>query len=389
MKKLLSIILSATMFLAPVPFGLADSPDILSAAKRGDAKTVQELIDQGADFNVKDKGGNTPLILACEQGAEKAAEALIKAGARVNAWNDSRITPLIATTWAANAPFQFNRSRIFNSDSWDNRNPDARNRLVMLLLKNGATLAPNGPSETTPLMGASALGLEEAVQALLEFGSDPNETTESGLTALSFAAGNGWTSVVKTLLLAGASPDMRDSRGNTPLMMAAINGKIDAAVAMLQAGAGFTEEAIEKAKENDHEEVANMIAEYKEKQSKQEWVQESDDRESEALYSKSELSKDGVAGSSGAMESLYSQFKAIVIGMRTHERDPVKKEQWRGMFLFCVCREDQTKFIYKYKVDWNWPKNTRQRLSNKVSEMAKSHCGGCVKSPAVKVERGR
>ena len=53
------------------------------------------LIKAGAGLNVKNKDGNTPLILAAWRGYIEMGQLLIKAGADINIQNKGGYTPLI------------------------------------------------------------------------------------------------------------------------------------------------------------------------------------------------------------------------------------------------------------------------------------------------------
>ena len=63
--------------------------------KRGDNVYLRFLLQKGADPNLKDNKGNTPLVLAANSGQIELAESLISAKANVNAANNSGETPLI------------------------------------------------------------------------------------------------------------------------------------------------------------------------------------------------------------------------------------------------------------------------------------------------------
>lgn len=57
---------------------------------------MQYLIQQGANVNIADKKGVTPLVLACQTGWLQGAEMLIDAHAKVDVPNATGETPLIA-----------------------------------------------------------------------------------------------------------------------------------------------------------------------------------------------------------------------------------------------------------------------------------------------------
>ena len=54
---------------------------IIKAIANNDIKTLQKLIEDGADVNVKDAEGNTPLIWGALLGFDKIVEELLSNGA--------------------------------------------------------------------------------------------------------------------------------------------------------------------------------------------------------------------------------------------------------------------------------------------------------------------
>ena len=63
--------------------------------KRGDSIYLRYLLTKGADPNLRDGKGNTPLMLAIENGQNDLAEILLRNGANVNLGNSGGETPLI------------------------------------------------------------------------------------------------------------------------------------------------------------------------------------------------------------------------------------------------------------------------------------------------------
>ena len=64
--------------------------------KRGDDKYVRYLLQKGADPNLRDRQGNTPLLLAVQLGQRDLIPVLIAGKANPNLGNQSGVTPLIA-----------------------------------------------------------------------------------------------------------------------------------------------------------------------------------------------------------------------------------------------------------------------------------------------------
>lgn len=69
---------------------------IFNAAAWGDVNLLNSWIRQGKNLDVRDRYGNTPLLIACESGRTDFVEMLINAGADVNIENDHGYTPLLS-----------------------------------------------------------------------------------------------------------------------------------------------------------------------------------------------------------------------------------------------------------------------------------------------------
>ena len=81
--------------LLAVSFGLsaADAPlDLLEAARKGDAKSAAAMLAKGADIEMRDRDGKTPLMLAAQYGRTSIVKLLLDKGAKAEArdsqhWN--------------------------------------------------------------------------------------------------------------------------------------------------------------------------------------------------------------------------------------------------------------------------------------------------------------
>lgn len=71
---------------------------------RADVLWVRFLLQRGADPNIRNKKGVTPLQLATSLGFTDGVEALIKGGASVNVADQTGETPLIAAVHSRNVP---------------------------------------------------------------------------------------------------------------------------------------------------------------------------------------------------------------------------------------------------------------------------------------------
>src|SRR4051812_14686010 len=82
--------------------GLAPADDLkdalFEAARKGDARAVQALLDKGADVNARNAYGTTALFFAADKGHREVVQLLIKHKADVNAADTFyKATPM---TWA-------------------------------------------------------------------------------------------------------------------------------------------------------------------------------------------------------------------------------------------------------------------------------------------------
>ena len=160
---------------------------------------MKVLLDAGADVNVKNALGSTPLLEVVRfTSDEKIAEALLNAGANVNAQHQFGQTALMVAA------------------------EDGTEKIVEVLINAGADLNIRDEHGTTVLMYAARnFQTAEIVESLLNYEVDIDARDESGYTALMHAAERGTAENIKVLLAAGADLNVRDMRGATALMSAA------------------------------------------------------------------------------------------------------------------------------------------------------------------------
>lgn len=135
----------ATEMLSKPGSQLINSRDITSgdtglhiAVARSDALWVRFLLQRGADPNIRNKKGVTPLQLATALGFNDGVEELIKRGASVNVSDQTGETPLIAAVHARNAALvRLLLSKGADPDRNDNSGRSARDYME---LQNGNSL---------------------------------------------------------------------------------------------------------------------------------------------------------------------------------------------------------------------------------------------------------
>jgi len=164
--------------------GKADfAPPLYIAASKGQKSMVELLLSKGASPE-GDRGGDSPLSVACENGFKSVAEVLIAHKANVNeaGANGKRALHLAA------------------------RKDNAA--MVEILLAAGADVEAKDNEGYTPLIHAASSDKTQAVSALLAHKANPNAASASNkVTALHFAARFGDIEMAKALLAAGAQVD--------------------------------------------------------------------------------------------------------------------------------------------------------------------------------------
>jgi hypothetical protein len=78
LRFLLAAVLTLPSYAADIP------PDLLEAAKKGRTQDVEALLAKGADIEMKDRDGRTPLMLAAQYGRTSTVELLLAKGARTD-----------------------------------------------------------------------------------------------------------------------------------------------------------------------------------------------------------------------------------------------------------------------------------------------------------------
>jgi len=157
----------------------------------------------------------SPVADAAMRGEADRVRTLLRDGADVNAAQGDGMTAL----------------------HWTALNGDLETTNVLLVA--GATVeALTRVGRYTPLHLASSRGHASVVSRLLDAGSKPNATTETGVQPLHLAAQAGDAATVTALLGHGASVNARDeTHGRTPLVFAASQNRLEAVRILLAKGA--------------------------------------------------------------------------------------------------------------------------------------------------------
>ena len=221
---------------------------LMYAAREGAANAAMALVALGADVNVRDPEGVTPLIQAILNAHFDLAAWLLDHGANPNLADNAGMGPLYAAI-------------DMNTPPWERSRPDARITsdldcvgLMRVLLDHGADVnarvtgrllsryhaggAPGMIEGTTPLIRAAKYANADMVALLVRRGADVTLAQSDGTTALMFAAGVKYSitqqgdpanhgslddahAIVKLLHEKGADLNAMNSRGETALYGAA------------------------------------------------------------------------------------------------------------------------------------------------------------------------
>jgi cytohesin len=219
------------------------------AAEYGNLQIMDCLIKAGANVNVLDSDGATPLFCAVAQGETEAVIHLVENGADINLCEcgSKGRSPLHAAAESGNL------------------------EIMDCLIKAGANVNVQDSKGSTPLFCAVAKGKTEAVIHLIENGADVNlcECVLKGRSPLHSAAEYGNLEIMDCLIKAGAYVNVLDSNGATPLFRAVARDKTEAAIHLVQNGAdvnicegGFLKmSALHVAVQNVNQEIIDCLIE--------------------------------------------------------------------------------------------------------------------------------
>ena len=180
------------------------------AAQRGDTATVRELLDAGADPNIRANTALRELPINMAAGADRVnvevLSMLVNSGTDIDASLTNGVTPLFAALY-----------RKENSAA------------ARFLIDHGANVDIRTDQGWTPLHRAISTGNNEIVALILEHGADPDVMTRRDDTPLYLAVKNRNSEGVALLLDHHADPDLPHYLAKRPLIKALKMGQWDLA----------------------------------------------------------------------------------------------------------------------------------------------------------------
>jgi len=161
---------------------------ITVATYSGNITLMEMLLDYGADIEIANKDGQTPIIRTKNT---LALSLLVKRGANINAKDNYGYTALRWATQNGNIP------------------------AMKLLLDSGANTEIRCNLGRTPIFHTN--DHEEALSLLMKKGANINAKDREGKTALRLATQIGDIPLMKLLLDSGADTEIGDNLGQTPI----------------------------------------------------------------------------------------------------------------------------------------------------------------------------
>ena len=197
--------------------------------------TLQALIDHGAHIDARRKDGANALLRACYTGQSESVRFLLEAGADVNVTKPDDdnclhfavyghcstdiLKKIIEQGVDVNAVTYGSLTALVIACS------TCQTESVKVLLQLGAD--PNiGTGFSMPTLHVAVIGNcpSETLQEIIKYKVDLDAQDKDGRTALLLACENRQEEAVQVLLEAGSNPNIRDNYGFTSLMVAVVRG---------------------------------------------------------------------------------------------------------------------------------------------------------------------
>ena len=213
------------------------------SAECGDQKAMEILLQNGACINVVDAKGNTPLMKTVQKKHMNCLVYLINQGADVNIANENCMTPLVVASGfypsavvllidkGANVNVKTSAGKTplfyFASNVNDNEFEIGKVSLDLLITAGADVNLADGESGTA-LMSTIKYDNKKTFTYLLEKGANTNAVSrDNGRTAMHYAARYSKLDYIQYLILYGANVNLADNNGRTAMHYAAQNSKLD------------------------------------------------------------------------------------------------------------------------------------------------------------------
>ena len=185
------------------------------------------LLKHGADFRATGKKGQNILILSCMGGHTNLVNALIKKGANPNAKDSFGVTPLLAALTAPD-----------HTHAQGDHRQSHQEEMAQLLLSAGADVNTSGPNSETPIKIAVGRGYTNLVKLIIDKGVNFDQAG-LGVELLILASIQGNTSLAENLIENGVNINSEGKDGQTSLHAAARFGQAKFCKYLIDAGANI------------------------------------------------------------------------------------------------------------------------------------------------------
>jgi len=189
---------------------------MIAACYMGHVDCVRTLIIWGADIEIMDQDGRSALSVAvtCESdNAAKLVTLLVDNGANPNLVDKDGMSPLLIAAF------------------------EGKHQVCEILLENNSDMDHADKEGKTALFAAACMGHLEILNLLMFWGCYVDGIDNEGRTVLSVAAAEGSAPIVKVLLARGLDEQHRDNAGWGPLHYSAFEGHSDIVGQLIEAGA--------------------------------------------------------------------------------------------------------------------------------------------------------
>jgi len=198
---------------------------------------VKFLIDKGAQVNVQNRYGVSPLLLCAESGNFELVQALVQAGADVN------ITP---KGELAEENFLAGQTPLFGAAK------KGHVEICEYLIDHGADVNTTTMTGATPLYTATEEGHFEVVDLLIRKGADVNRSPQGQIardlhienqTPLLIACMRNHEVIIRHLIESGANVNVTSERGSSPFLAICQHNNVNLARLLIDHGARYDVEA--------------------------------------------------------------------------------------------------------------------------------------------------
>ncbi|KAF3808983.1 hypothetical protein GCG54_00011175 [Colletotrichum gloeosporioides] len=209
-------------------------------------RIIDNLLRESADVNCQGRDGKTPLHYASMEGNDSIASVLIEAGANLDVTDTLGNTPLLWAVRNGGLAITQNLWVISNKRLRDNYGRTALHLAALsgavnvpewLITKDEADKEAWDRAKYRPLHWAAQNGHEEIADLLINKGVVKDAKSSTGYTPLHCATVNGYTRIIALLLKHGVRINDKCDQGSTVLHDAAFGGHGEAVALILQQGA--------------------------------------------------------------------------------------------------------------------------------------------------------